>query len=129
MRKYSKDDINKIIAHLLADDTDINDWHSPRGVSERRRESVLFKMSKDEFWVFRHLAKKYRLTISEFIRWLVIGRFIKDEPTIWVECTREIGKENMLKLFGVAARKAKITDKGKMPESLSVRKPKRKVAV
>ena len=106
-RPYSRADIELIIAHLLADDPDISNWHSPKGVLPKKSMTITFKVQEDEYWVIKHLAEKNRISVAEMIKALVLGHFVKHEPEIVLPMTKDVGSKVMLKLFGIAARKTK----------------------
>jgi len=106
-RPYSRADIELIIAHLLADDPEISNWHSPKGVLPKKTMGITVKVQEDEYWVIKHLAEKNRLSMAEMLKSLVLGHFVKHEPEIVLPMTKDVGSKVMLKLFGIAARKTK----------------------
>ena len=109
--KYTKGDVKQIIEHLLATDPDVNKWHSPKGVAPRKREAVHLNLSKDEYWVFRYVAKINGTEISAMIRGLVLKHFIRHDPNVCLRMTKEVGSEVMSKLFGVASSRVQFRDK------------------
>jgi hypothetical protein len=110
---YSKADIEKIVKHLLAQDPEINEWHSPKGV--RKKDNAIFvRLTDDEEVAFKWLMKKRGCTtMAGLVKLWAIEAFIKVDNKLVVKLTKEIGKNEMTRIFGVAAREVHLKETGK----------------
>jgi hypothetical protein len=103
--RYSKEYITKVVAELLASgDRALTGWSAPKGVGQRRKETVTLNVTRDEYWAIKQIAKKYKMSVADMLKRIIIAFFFKSENCV-VDLTHKINQETMKSLFGYAARR------------------------
>lgn len=123
--KYTKAEIEKVIANLLVDEEKLGKWSSPKGVFPHRRDAVTLNFNTDEGWVVRDLARKSNKNIVEMMKYLIIhyyfNKFIKQDMLLKAE--NYVPIKTRMWLYGFAVRQ--LRKDGEQPPPRKLKRSKK----
>lgn len=119
--RFKKHEIDKIIANLLVDEEKLGQWHSPKGVFPRKRESITLNLNRDEYWVICHMAKRKGLLPVNLVKLIIAHYYFNTEVRLstLMKYRAYIGKKGLDWLYKIG--RMKVQEAG---EDYSTRRPK-----